>query len=388
MISHRLNFVNSIRGLAGDRANLSNLTRLGLTAISQTFIAQVQAGLGATQAGLAGFAVYNQLGAKLAESVIASQQAIGAKYKIQAQSMSQASAMLGMLTQQRGEAPQLPRGGPPSAGGGPGPSGRSPAQGDAAAAAISQVASREDKEAFAGLSDHQKADEVRQAFQSSTFHGRGKVGIKDIESFKRAVAADPNLGPGVAASLELMSDEDFSPLGQYGKVSFETGTQENKFDLYVKNPKWHDLSPKDQGAIITEVGANAAYLENIQKIRSIIGMISEGSGLASKIIRRGPNGEIEIIPGTDAAQTSLVATLTQRATEAAFYMRTKRGKDAVRGKWELAYFDKLAKGEYGGTEFITDIVRGDPNIRQARLDPYIGFGNRELRRSAHWFHLD
>jgi hypothetical protein len=69
-------------------------------------------------------------------------------------------------------------------------------------------------------------------------------------------------------------------------------------------------------------------------------------------------------------------------------MRTKRGKDAVRGKWELAYFDKLAKGEYGGTEFITDIIRGDPKIRQARLNPYIGFGNRELRRSAHWFHLD
>jgi hypothetical protein len=383
MISHRLNFVSSIRGLAGDRANLSNLTRLGLTAISQTFIAQAQAGLGATQAGLAGFAVYNQLGAKLAESVIASQQAIGAKYKIQAQSMSQASAMLGMLTQQRGEAPQLPRGGPPSAGGGPGPSGRSPAQGDAAASAISQVASRED---LAGLSDNQKADEVRQVFRSSTFYGRGKVGIKDIESFKRAVAADPKLGPGVAASLELMSDEDFAPRGQYGKESFDSGSK--RFDLYIKNPKWHDLPETEQGEIKSEINANTAYIENIEKIRSILGMISEGSGLASKIIRRGPNGELVLIPGTDKDQIALVSTLTQRATEAAYYMRTKRGSDAVRGKWELAYFDKLAKGEYGGTEFFTDIVRGDADIRQARLNPYIGFGNRELRRSAHWFHTD
>jgi hypothetical protein len=385
MISHQLNFVSAIRGLAGDRANLGNLTRVGLTAIAQAAVAQAQAGLGATQAGIASLAVYNQLGAKLAEAVIASQQNIGAKYKIQAQTMSQASAMLGMITQQQAAAAQLPRGRPPSAGGGPGPRGRSPAQGGESRGAAEQVTSRQD---FTDMSDQQKAEEVRQAFQTGSFHSRQGVNIKDIESLKRAVAADPALGPGVAASLETVSDEDFAPRSQYGKVSFNPGIEEDKFDLFVKNPRWHDLSPKDQGAIITEVGANAAYLKNIQKMRSIIGMLQEGSGFAGKLVRRMEDGSMTPVPGASKEQTTLISTLTQAATEAAFYMRTKRGKDAVRGEWELAYFDRLAKGEYGFTEFITDLVRGDSEIRQARLNPYVSFGNRELMRSAHWFHTD
>jgi hypothetical protein len=295
--------------------------------------------------------------------------------------MAQASAMLGVLTQAEGKAQQLQQG----AGGGRGPVGRPTAAGAGpdAAAAMQRVTSRVD---FDQLSDQQKAEEVRQMFQTSTFASRTGVGIPEIEGLKSAVAANPQLGPGVAAFLEIKSDEEFGARGALGKVSFHSGRK--PFDLYIKNEDWFNLSADQRKGVIEEIGANVGYLENIQKIRSILGMIQEGEGWASRIIRRGPNGEFIAVPGTSKERTSLIATLTQAATEAAFYMRTKKGKDAIRGAWELDYFNKLAKGSYTWTEFLSDVVRGNPEIRQARLDPYIGFGNRELLRSSSYFYVD
>jgi hypothetical protein len=362
--------------------------RVGLTAITQSYIGATMAGLGATQAGIASSAVYDQLGAKLAEAVIASQQNSGAKYKIQAQSMAQASAMLGVLTQAKGRAQQLQQGPSPSAGGAGGgrPVGRPTAAGAGpdAAAAMQRVTSRVD---FDQLSDQQKAEEVRQMFQTSTFASRTRVGIPEIEGLKNAVATNPKLGPGVAAFLETASDEEFASRGALGKESFHSGNA--PFDLYIKSPLWKDVPPTKKVEIIAEVSANKGFLENIKTMRSIIGMISEGSGFASSLLRRGPNGELIIVPGEDEAKTALISTLSQRATEAAFYMRTKKGADAIRGQWELQYFDKLAKGEYTFVSFVADIARGKAGVRQARLTPYIYFGNRELLRSAGpYFHVD
>jgi len=108
LIAHQTNFVNTIKGLAKDRAAYGNYLRLGLTALTETRLAELTAGLGETQAQLAAMDVKNIFTAKVAEARIKAITASQTKATIKLKSLAQAHMAQGFL-----QAGQLP----PAAGG-------------------------------------------------------------------------------------------------------------------------------------------------------------------------------------------------------------------------------------------------------------------------------
>jgi len=408
LISHQLQYVHGIRGMAGDHANLGNITRAALTAIVQAQLEQTRSTSASQVYALGAERVIARFGADMVEAAIKARQNIKFKYQMKFHNEAQvdrrtavAQASLenaalratGQIPTQKQPA-RLPTGKspaaatPPQRGPAPKPTTAAPqTQGDAAAA----IQAAESNPEFAGLDAKAQARLIARNFQENASVQR-KSGdapnSAEIDEVWKAI--DPTGKDPVAQALRALPDTDFTPVRESSSVAINVPGAGTRHLRVRDEAAWADISQSEKSQIIDEMTSSIAAEGMATELHRLVGLFSRGKGILGDLMRRGPDGELVFPLFASGPDSATIAKLDLVGRQLANLKRLEKGSDAVRNVSEWELWEKLASGEITTRQQIVDILRGDPKVRQFRILPFIEFERQNVLRlgTPHFTNFD
>ena len=392
MISHQLNYVNGIRGLAGDQANIGNITRAALTGIVQAQIEQSRAASGSQIYALNADRVLAQFGADMVEAAIQARQNIKFKYQMKFHSEAQAdrrtavaqAALNNAIARSTGETATQQRAAlPPSASARPGAATeRAPVQRpeQTSDAPIRAVQTAEKHKDFSTAEASEQAKIIARAYQEDAAVNRASQDTptqEEIDAIWKAI--DPTGETPLANELRKLPDSAFTPIRSQPSVAVYAqgfGTRH----LQIRDPaRWAGISETEQAKIQSTMGKKLAVEAMLREMYSMVGAMSRGENTLGDLMRRGKDGELVFPLFASGSDSELIARLNLVAERVANLKRTEVGPDAIRTPLEWVLWKKLAAGgEVTTRQQIVDIMRADPEVRQARLKPYLDYETQDL----------
>jgi hypothetical protein len=403
MISHQLNYVNAIRGLAGDQANIGNITRAALTGIVQAQIEQSRAASGSQIYALNAERVLAQFGADMVEAAIQARQNIKFKYQMKFHSEAQAdrrtavaqAALKNALARATGEQEVQQKAAlPPSASARPGAAiERAPVQRpeQTSDAPIRAVQVAEQNPDFANMDARGQAKLIARNYQEAAAVGRDTGDVptqEEIDAIWKAI--DPTGQSPVANELRKLPDTDFTPVRGSSSVAINvpgSGTRH----LRVRNEaEWKDMAQSERAQIVDEMTSSIAAEAMATELRRMVGEFSRGKGILGDLMRRGPDEELIFPLFASGSDSEAIAKLDLVGRQLANLKRLEKGSDAVRNVSEWELWEKLATGEVTTRQQIVDIMRGDPEVRKKRIEPFIEFERQNVLRlgTPHFTNFD
>jgi len=391
MISHQLNYVNGIRGLAGDHANIGNITRAALTGIAQAQLEQTRAAAGSQIYALNADRVIAQFGADMVDAAIKARQNIKFKYQMKFHNEAQAdrrtavaqAALENAIARSTGApAAQQGRALPPSAsprqlGVGVEPQVGS-AQASGAAGRAFEAATKSPD--FSKLDVKEQAKSIARAYQEEASVSRAATDLPSQEEIDAVwKALDPTGEMPLANELRKLPDSAFTPLRSQPSVAVHApgfGTRH----LQIRDPKrWAGISATEQAKLQSTMGKKLAVEGMLREMYSMVGAMSRGEDRLGDLMRRGKDGELVFPLFAGGSDSELISRLNLVAERVANLKRTEVGPDAIRTPLEWVLWKKLAAGgEVTTRQQVVDILRGDPDVRQAKLKPYLDFESQDL----------
>jgi len=398
MISHQLNYVSALRGLAGDHANIGNITRAALTGIVAAQLEQTRAASDSQIYGINAERVIARFGADMVEAAIKARENIKFKYQMKFHSEAQAdrrtavaqAALQNAISRSTGEAPAAQQGRalPPSAGG-VRPSATGPQQASNTAGKAFDVATQNPE--FAQMDATAQAKLIARAFQEQASVERPTDDVprqEEIDAIWKAV--DPTGQAPLAAALRALPDTDFTPVRSSSSVAINApglGTRH----LRVRNEAaWADMAQSEKAQIVDEMTSSIAAEAMARELHRLTGMFSRGKGVLGDVMRRGSDGALVFPLFASGADSEVIAKLDLVGRQLANLKRLEKGSDAVRNVSEWELWEKLATGEVTTRQQIVDIMRGDKKVRQHRIRPFIEFERQNVLRlgTPHFTNFD
>lgn len=403
MISHQLNYVNAIRGLAGDQANIGNITRAALTGIVQAQIEQARAASSSQIYALNAERVLAQFGADMVEAAIQARQNIKFKYQMKFHAEAQAdrrtavaqAALNNALARATGEQEVQQRTAlPPSASARPAAGmGQAPVQRPAQTsdAPVRAVQTAEGHKDFGTMDARGQAKLIARAYQEDAAVQRDTGDVptqEEIDAIWKAI--DPTGQSPVANELRKLPDTDFTPVRGSSSVAINvpgSGTRH----LRVRNEaEWSDMAQSERAQVVDEMTSSIAAEAMATELRRMVGEFSRGKGVLGDLMRRGPDNELIFPLFASGSDSAAIAKLDLVGRQLANLKRLEKGSDAVRNVSEWELWEKLATGEVTTRQQIVDIIRGDPEVRKNRIEPFIEFERQNVLRlgTPHFTNFD
>ena len=392
MISHQINYLNTIRGLSTDQAQLGHVYRIGLTALAQARVGEIRAGYGETAMQLAAQQVHDRLFLSIAEAKIKYLQNTKYKVHIGYQGMRQLNHALAAMNAATGmvqrPGPQAPRQGAPAALGAGAPSaprvGAPPSaqprpgpQGSLGARVMQQAQSNP---RFAQMSPKDQAALVGQMIQAEATRTGEDVKADTVFS---TLQADPRYGPDTPFGQELqnMDRTRFEPVGKQGTETFYAAGRQSVLPLRDKE-QWKERGVGYRTQKMAEISSGLEAIELTRELFKLVGQFSRGEGGTGKLLVRGPNGELLVPVMGTTDETEALSRLNTLGLALANAKRTEKGSDAIKSLEEWNVWKDLTAGRITDFDEFVQIMRNDPAVRQAGLKPFLRYANDTFLKNA------
>jgi len=363
LIAHQMNFVNTIRGLAKDRAQYGNYVKLGLDAIAQAEVGKVRSALVETGAQLASQDVWARLGAKLVGDEITaitnSQARITFKFKNMAQAR-QGARVLGLGQQMKQAA---------GAAGKPKKTGRAPSQGQGTTpeTRTSQLASQAIELGGSG-------EEISNRFIASHTRGTTPARPEERQELLNQLRARADKAKGTPDEAEFTAQHDeaarrsIKAFLNLPKEPIPYGTSGVAAMKVVDQKKW-DKHWKDGTKVVSKALSRVTHLIELDDLLKGASIPVDAPILRDIGIMDGSVTLSTFFSPNEAERSAQISAITKKLLKR-WHASTEEGtRNAMNLPWEKTLAEKGSSMGVSMAEYLADLVRSDPGgeLRRARI---------------------
>lgn len=375
LIAHQMNFVNTIRGLAKDRAQYGNYVKLALDAVAQAEVGKVRASLTETGAALAAQDVWARLGAKLVNDDITAitnmQARVTFKYKNLVQ-LRKGAAILG-VGQQMKQAQK-------AAGAGRG-TGKAPAQQAQDTGSIASQAARHAIEVGGS------GDDIANTFIKNTTRGGEPGNPQDREELLRQLkerAASAAGTPDEAryiAQYDEASTKSVKAFANLPKVPIPYGTRGTTEMSVIDEKRW-EKHWKDGVKQVSGALNRVTHLIELDELLKGASIPVDAPILRDIGIMDGSVTPSTFFSEDEADRSAQISAIRLKLLKR-WHNATEEGtRNAMNLPWERNLAEKGSSMGVTMAEYIGDMVRKDPHIRRARIKYQQESGVEDVRATV------
>jgi hypothetical protein len=363
LIAHQMNFVNTIRGLAKDRAQYGNYVKLALDAVAQAEVGKVRASLTETGAALAAQDVWARLGAKLVNDDITAitnmQARVTFNYKNLVQLRKGAAILgVGQQMQQAQKATGARRG----TGKAPAERGGRPQE---AVGLASQAAQRAIEVGGSG-------DDIANTFIKLTTRGSEPGDPRHRDELIRQLTERAEAAKGTTdediytAQLSEAATKSGKAFANLPPVTIPFGTNESA-EMRVIDPKrwekhWKDGIKQASGAL-----NRVKHLVELDQLLKGASIPVDAPLLRDIGIMDGNVTPSTFFSENEAERSAQISAIRLKLLKR-WHNATEEGtRNAMNLPWERNLAEKGSSMGVTMAEYIGDMTRQDPHIRRARI---------------------